>query len=178
MKKIIVICVLGILIIGYIIATPFLTVNNMKNAAEKHDGEELSEYVDFISLRQDLKDQMNILMGKEMLKLAEDNNPFASMGVAFGTMFVDKMVDAYITPTAITELMKGAKPNSEDSQNTLENKDSLEPFKDASIGYESFSKFSILVTNNETGDDVRFILRRRGLSWKLTEIKIPLDNPL
>ena len=54
--------ILGIIVViavGYILATPYLTVYQMKIAAENQDGEALSEHIDFPVLRQNLKDQLN-----------------------------------------------------------------------------------------------------------------------
>jgi hypothetical protein len=45
---------------------------------------------------------------------------------------------------------------------------------DASMGYESIDKFVVRYDNQE-GDEVKLVLRRRGLGWKMTEIFVPLD---
>src|SRR5690554_1001130 len=90
----------------YMAAAPYITANQMRLAAEAHDGEALSEYIEFPSVRQSLKDQMNVLFLKE---LSEDedmqDNPFAALGAAFAGMEVEKMVVAYVTATGITQLM-------------------------------------------------------------------------
>ena len=67
MKKgsIILVVVFGLAVI-YLIAAPYITVYQMKAAAEQHDGEALSEQIDFDSLRQSLKDQFNVMLAKNM----------------------------------------------------------------------------------------------------------------
>jgi hypothetical protein len=55
-------------ILIYIAASPYITVYQMKSAAERHDGEALSEHIEFPSVRQSLKDQMNAMLMKEMAK--------------------------------------------------------------------------------------------------------------
>ena len=166
---------IAVLVVGYIFVAPYLTVYQMKVAAEKHDGESLSEYVDFPSLRQNLKDQMNTMLGKEMAKEVADDNPFAALGAAFGGMMVEKMVDAYITPSSITALMKGEKLDTKKTGNgSKELQTKPKPFGDVSMSYESFSKFSITMRDGESNDEAKFILRRRGIGWKLTEILLPI----
>ncbi len=184
----------GILILGYIFAAPYITAYQMKNAAEAQNGEELSEHIDFVTLRQSLKDQMNAMLARKMVqeKKEEDNNVFAALGTFLAGMMVEKIVDVYVTPAGITELMKGEKPNPDashpfnlhwitelmkgekpnpekiDGQSTVQA--SSKPFSNTSASYESFNKFSVTTRNDKSDTEAKFILRRRGIGWKLTEI--------
>ena len=159
----------------YAAAAPYITVHQMKSAAKNHDGEGLSEHVEFPSVRQSLKDQMNAMLAK---KMAEDedlkDNPFAVVGAAFAGMMVDKMVDAYVTPAGITQLMAGEKPQPLPGQGEEKSSGSdRTPWADASMSYESLGKFVVRVKGNDGGEG-QFVLRRRGLSWKLTDVIVPL----
>jgi len=165
-----------VLVLGYILAAPYITVYQMKTAAESHNGEALSEHVDFPALRQSLKDQMNVMLGTVMAKETKRGNLFVAFGAAFAGMMVEKMVDVYVTPVGITELMKGDKTESEGPNGDTMVQAQSKPLFNASMSYESFSKFSITTRNSEPGKEVKFILRRRGMGWKLTEIIIPLQN--
>lgn len=164
----------AVLAAGYIFATPYLTVYQMKIAAENHDGEALSEYIDFPPLRQSLKDQMNAMLGKKMVEEVANDDPFtalgATLGATFGGVIVEKMIDAYITPASVMELMKGEKPTPERAGKPTERQ---EPFANVSMSYESFSKFSVITKQHESDDEVKFIFRRNGMEWKLTEILLP-----
>lgn len=160
----------------YVAAAPYVTVYQMKSAEESHDGEALSEHIEFPSVRQSLKDQMNAMFAK---KMAEDEemkkNPFAALGAALAGVMVDKMVDAYVTPAGITQLMAGEKPQpgaEKDSGNA--GSPERKPLSDASMAYESLDKFVVKVKGNDGGEG-KLVLRRRGLSWKLTDIIIPLE---
>ena len=174
MKKII----LGIIVViavGYIFAAPYLTVYQMKIAAENHDGEAISEHIDFPALRQNLKDQLNAQLGVELAQEAMDDNPFTTLGAAFGGMLVGKMIDVYVTPAGIIELMKGENPDTESTGGSTEKQTPSEPFANVSMSYESFSKFSVTIKQNkELAEEVKFNLRRKGMGWKLTEILLPL----
>jgi hypothetical protein len=158
---------------AYVAAAPYITVYQMKTAAENRDGEALSEHIDFPSLRQSLKDQINAMFMKEMAKEAKDN-PFAALGAAFGGAMIDKTVDAYMTPAGIIELMQDEKPDPESGGEGSSGSSSREPFSNASMSYESLSKF--VITVKDDGEEVKFVLRRRGIGWKLTEIILPLEK--
>lgn len=160
----------------YVVAAPYITVHQMKSAAEARDGEALSEHIEFPSVRQSLKDQMNAMFAKKLTKDEEmKNNPFAALGAMFAGVIVDKMVDAYVTPAGITQLMAGEKPQrgtgqSESGTRTSDRK----PLSDASMRYVSLDKFVVKV-KGEDNRETKFVLRRRGISWKLTDIIIPLE---
>jgi hypothetical protein len=165
---------LAILVGGYVAGAPYLVAYQMKSAAEANDGEALSEHIEFPSVRQSLKDQMNASLAKGMYLDAEiQDNPFAALGAAFAGVMVDKMVDTYVNPAGITQMMAGEKPQSTDGSNDSSNQEK-QPFSNASMSYTNANKFVISVLDDERAES-RFILRRRGLEWKLTEILIPLD---
>jgi hypothetical protein len=48
------------------------------------------------------------------------------------------------------------------------------PLEDASMFYESLDKFVVKIKGADGGDGT-FVLRRKGIGWKLTEIIIPLE---
>ncbi len=170
MKKTLV--VVAALLIGWAIASPYVVSQQMKSAAEARDGEALSDHIEFPTLRQNFKDQLNAAMAKEMSKEVEDN-PFAALGAAFGTMMVEGMVDAYVTPASITEMMKGEAPNEAKKQGSSESAKRENAFRDAKLSYKAWDKFSISVPT-EDGEVTKFILQRRGIGWKLTNIVIPM----
>lgn len=172
MKKFLI--VIAVLALGWFIASPYVAVQQMKSAAEDRDGEALSDHIEFPTLRQNFKDQLNAAMAQEMSKEVDDNL-FAAFGAALGTMMVDGMVDAYVTPAGITQMMKGESPNESEGSSMPQQNTENNAFEDAVLSYESWDKFSISVPN-EKGEVSKFILRRRGIGWKLTNIVIPLEN--
>lgn len=170
MKKALVL--VAVLLIGWVAASPYVVSQQMKSAAEARDAEALSDYIEFPTLRQNFKDQLNAAMAKEMAKEVEDN-PFAALGAAFGSMMVEGMVDAYVTPASIAEMMKGEAPNEAKKQGTSGSSKRENAFRDATLSYKAWDKFSIAVPT-EDGEVTSFILHRRGLGWKLTNIVIPM----
>jgi Protein of unknown function (DUF2939) len=166
-----IIAVIGLVLFAisiYIAASPYITVYQIKSAAERHDGEALSEHIEFPSVRQSLKDQMNAMLMKEMAKGETKDSPFAALGAAFAWLMVDKMVETFVTPVGITQLMAGEKPQPTEGEKSGGNS-ARKPLSDASMSYESLNKFVVKV-KGDNGEEGKFVLRRRGISWKLTEI--------
>ena len=137
----------AVLFAAYIVAAPYITVHQMSSAAENHNGEALSEHVEFPSVRQSIKDQMNAMFVKRMAESDEmKSNAFAVFGAALVGVMVDKMVDAFVTPAGITQLMAGEKPQPQALQDEESSSStSRKPFSDASMSYESFNKFVVTV---------------------------------
>ena len=160
----------------YVAAVPYITVYQMKSAAEARDGEALSEHIEFPSVRQSMKDQMNASFANRMSNEKDlKDNPFAALGTAFAGLMVDKMIDAYVTPAGITQLMSGKRPKSNANEGAENTTDSTnKPLANAQMSYESLDKFVIKV-KNKAGEEGKFVLRRRGLDWKLTEILLPMN---
>ncbi|WP_024766789.1 DUF2939 domain-containing protein [Pseudomonas nitroreducens] len=90
--------ILGVFV-GYLIVSPYIVVYQIRSAAKTKDADKLAEYVDFSSVRQSLKDQMNIRLIRLVEK--EKNNPFSAMGAAIGGAMVERMVDGFVTPTGL-----------------------------------------------------------------------------
>lgn len=168
---------------AYVFAAPYITVYQIKSAAEAHDGDALSEHIDFPSVRQSVKDQINAMLAKKMVAADEKmkNNPLARLATAaLAGAMVEKMVDVYVTPAGLLQLLAGKKPEPEYSQSSTQNPDATadanrKPLADASLAYESLDKFMVRVKHSN-GKEGQFILRRKGLiGWKLTDVIVPLE---
>lgn len=161
--------------VGYLFAAPYITAYQIKIAADNQDGEALARHVDFPVLQKNLKDQLNEKFKKKAAQTSE-SDPIGSMGMIFGGMVVEKMVDSYVTPKGIAALMKGKKKSAALSNQATGGGDSeasSQPFTSASASYVAFNTFSIVIKDDEADREVKFILRRRGLDWKLTDIVLP-----
>jgi hypothetical protein len=169
--------VLGLLlalVVGYVAAGPYLTISAIKAGIVEQNSEKLSENIDFPTLRQNLKDQLNAVMMKKVTTDLKDN-PFAGFAAVVATKMVDVMVESFVTPSGLAASMEGKKPskNESDVSTPPPNKEGL--FKNARFSYDSTSKFSIWVPYDK-GEEARFVLQRDGLSWKLVNLIIPMDD--
>jgi hypothetical protein len=154
---------------GYIATGPFLTLQGIKSSIESRDMETMSDNVDFPVLRQNLKDQLNAQLSST---LTEDSDGWgAKLASGFATFFTDKLVDNFVTPAGLSTLLSGETVNSGEKPE-LSNMDNM--FKNMTFVLKSHNRFHALVEgdNNET---VTLSLKREGLTWKLTNIILPLD---
>lgn len=165
--------ILGVFV-GYLIVSPYIVVHQIRSAAKAKDAEKLAEYVDFSSVRQSLKDQMNIRLIKLVEK--EKNNPFSAMGAAIGGAMVERMVDGFVTPTGLIALMKGDRPKVGNAGEASPPATSSGDAFAGDMAYEGFDKFVVTV-KGKNEEPFRFILRRHLLSWRLAELILPPDKP-
>ena len=180
-KKYLAIPALFALALAWFIAAPWITVHQIRTAAQSRDAQALAEYVDFESVRASLKEQMNALV---LRKMSGENgkalNPLAALVAPVAGVVVDKMVDAYVTPSGVARLMAGREP--EEQAPTVPRDDAAQapteprgdaqrPLARAKMGYRGMNRF-VITTHGRQGD-TQFVLGRRGLGWKLTEIILP-----
>ena len=165
------------LLLAWIIAAPWFTAYRIRDAAQTHDAQALASYVDFASVRQSLKDQMNArLLHKMSEGSGTELNPLAALVAPFAGAVVDKLVDAYITPAGVAELMAGSRPNEPQPSAPASTTDEADradrgarkPLAQTDMAYRSWNRF--VVTAHGRNGDTQFVLGRRGLGWKLTEI--------
>lgn len=172
----IVVSIVAIIFAIYVVAAPYITVHQIKEAAKLRDGEALSEHIDFPSVRQSFKDQLNAKFAKAMSEDKEmSDSLFAPLGMAFASVVIDKAIDVYVTPAGITQLMAGESLQADAEQEVSRDEPTdREPLSDASMSYEALNKFSVRVKDKD-GEEIKFVLRRRGIGWKMTDIIIPQD---
>ena len=171
------IVILGFLI--YVAAGPFITIHQIKTGIDEQDSEKLSDNIDFPALRSNLKEQFNAVFIKESVNELE-GNPFAALAMGLASQLVNNLVDAFITPSGLAALMAGKKPGvpediKEEQSTQKAEVQKTELFKNARYSFDGFSKFSARI-KDENEKEIRFVFARDGLSWKLTNIIIPLNN--
>lgn len=165
-----------VVICGYLYASPYLVLNSIKKAAQAGDSDTVSKYIDYPSVRQSFKDQMNVVMMKEMGK--HENNGFAALGAMLASSMVEKMVDAIVTPEGMTMMLKGKdlKESQQSSGPTEESEANQEEHKpDYNAGYTSMNDFEVVIKDQEKAKEVKVHMVRDGLSWKINKIAVPLD---
>lgn len=163
-----------VLLAGYVVAAPYITVYQLRSAAQNHDGEALSEHIDFPSVRQSFKDQMNAMFTQQMMEDEEmRDNPFAALGAALAGPMIERLVDAYVSPAGISRLMAGEKTQT-DGDTVRDSNSNRKSQSNTTMSYESLNKFVVKVKVAD-GKDGKFILRRQGFGWKLTDVILPLE---
>lgn len=166
-----------LLVVAYWIGSPYWVVHQIQSAAQAKDAQALAAHIDFVSVRQNLKDQLNNKMTATVEQ--HTNNPFALLGTAFAGLLVDKMVDVYVTPTGMQKLMSGQFPQLPHSSSTpddAKSTDSADSKPDVQMSYQSLNSFVVTSTSAQ-GHPIQAVLTRQGLTWKVTNIVLPLDQP-
>ncbi len=164
------------LVLLYLAASPFITVHQIRSAADDRDAQALSERVDFPVLRRNMKEQLRFAVLDGASGAAEEST-LAAIGVAIGGVLLDGLVDLWVTPAGVMKMLKGDKPQNKDLQNTPTEHDEADDrraLNDASYSYAAWDRFVIEVPSDAEAV-TKFVLRRQGLGWKLTNIILPLD---
>lgn len=169
---------IGVLVAGvlaaWVVASPWLTLYQMKRAADRHDAEALSAHVDFDRLRQGLREQVNA--GLDRVAAADDGDPGARLGNLVMGAVADAMVETFVTPEGLAELMRHARPEDRPAPSGApEGSTAARSRESATMAYASPNRFVVDVRDRH-GVEARFILHRRGwVTWQLADILLPLD---
>ncbi len=160
---------------AYVVAGPYLTLNGLQKAIAAGDTQALANYVDFATLRENLKQQINARANQSAN--AAFQNPIVSrlMG-GFATSVTEAAVDSLVTPAGLNGLLLGAAlwtNNSTDSPGvTLQQR-----IENAQRSFESLSTFTVTFAA-ATGSQIAIVLTRDGLSWRLSNVRLPPSGPL
>lgn len=182
MKKWIALLVLVLaLLLGYVAAGPFLTVHAIRTAVKQGDTAALSRHVDFAAIRISLKAQVDDYIVRRAGPQVQ-SSLFGALGLSMASGLAGTAVDAIATPMGIGAVLEGRKvfkrlDGSAAHRDAYQPVAPAEPLKDLNYRYESASRFTATV-NNADGDPVTFVLTRDGLSWKVTDVRLPLDKLL
>ena len=184
-KKIAIVMVSVIIVLGGVgfYCTPYLAYRNMRIAAENKDTEALNSYVDFPSLKESLKANLNDKIARDSGGKGE-GDAMDKLGAAIASAFINPMIDAFVTPEGLAMIVRGSIPDRKRSKRSSENKseDSSEKkssHKDsgteASMHYENFNSFVVAFKEKgSTEDQVHLVYKRHGfISWKLSAMKLP-----
>ena len=169
----------GLLVIFaiYLYASPYLVLNNIKNAAEQGDADKLSGYIDFPSVKQSMKDQVKAAMVKELASSKEQDG-FEALGTMLGAAMIDPLIDGLVTPDGVALMLQGQKLDFDLNNDTPEDKPKAKNEDiDYKAGYLSFNRFKVqIIDANDPNESIDVIMHRDWLSWKVTRINFSLDS--
>ncbi len=158
-------------------ATPYLAVNDMRNAAKARDATTLNQYIDYPAVKESLKQSLNSDMSKTLLKDKTDSgmNAFATM---FASAFVNPLIDILVTPENMALMLQAEMPKALDTHDTStpnENNNSKQDELIISKHYQNFDHFVVTMAKKSHPDLVfTFTLARIGLvNWQLKGLAVP-----
>jgi hypothetical protein len=175
----IIVLALVILTSAGLYSLPYVTLYEIKQAVEQNNSEKLKSYIDFESVRRDLKEQIKAFLTTKMEILRKGNQFFELLGgdVAgrLADKMVDKVIDTVVTPQGLDELIRGKIIAGQIARDDAKQETAQPP--EVTLHYESLSKFVAEIKNkSDPAQKVKLILTRRGLEWKLTAINLPLEG--
>ena len=166
-----------VIFVIYLYASPYLVLNNIKNAAEQGDADKLSGYIDFPSVKQSMKDQVKAVMVKELASIKEQDG-FEALGTMLGAAMIDPLIDGLVTPDGVALMLQGQKLDFDLNNDTPEDKPKAKNEDiDYKAGYLSFNRFKVqIIDANDPNESIDVIMHRDWLSWKVTRINFSLDS--
>ena len=175
----------GVLLGAYYAASPWLTVNKLKQAFEKKDTRQIEKIVDFPELREDFKEVAKATVMTNAAKELE-GNPFAALGMMMANALIDPLIDSVISPAGLQALLSTGEMSVQPSDVLNENnswsskESSTEEFKpspDLSVkmNYTDLNEFKIELSNKKViAEPISLFMEREGFDdWKVTGIDIP-----
>ncbi|MFL9871659.1 DUF2939 domain-containing protein [Paraburkholderia megapolitana] len=190
---IVVIVIAIVAILGFSYASPYMTLDRLKRAADARDAATVDQYVDFPALRESLKQQVTALLAQR-LDAKSNGNPLAALGAMIGVALIGPLVDAYATPDGVAALLNGIPPRGEPGERPpVPSHADSSPATDVApapggttppstqppqppqttAGYRGLNEF--VITYRHGVGDTRYsaILHRDGLfSWKLSAVDL------
>lgn len=166
--------------------SPYWAVYSIKQALADRNQEVIDSYIDFDSLRTNLKNQLTNQV--EMQFAEKQQKPINQVLQAFSYEAIDKLVDKYVTPEGIEDLFSGAnklktikeefkpKENSRESVNQISTpkKSSSEVTWSLNYGDDTNQFFAIVKPNQKENDKIVVSLVREGFfDWKVNNILLP-----
>lgn len=175
----------GVLLGAYYAASPWLTINKLKQAFEKKDTRQIEKIVDFPELREDFKEIAKATVMKNAAKELE-GNPFAALGMMMANALIDPLIDSVISPAGLQALLLTGEMSVQPSDvlnenNSWSSKEStteefkLSPDLSVKMNYTDLNEFKIELSNKKViAEPISLFMEREGFAdWKVTGIDIP-----
>lgn len=160
---------------GYVVAGPHLTLRAIENAVAEDDTRALSRQVDFPALRASLKLQLDDRLVRSAGPEAQAS-PLGQLKLRLASGASAAAVDAMVTPVGLAAVMEGRRVwrrvGGQQPQRLEPDQERSGPLVNARWRYESPSRFTATVYD-EAGRPLVFVLTRKRLRWRLSDIRLP-----
>jgi hypothetical protein len=165
----------GMFVVGYA-ASPFFAAQHLYSVAQAGDADRIEGAVDFRSVRENLKSELSAKMTTAM---ADDpkmkDNPFAGIGALLMPTILDRMVDGYVTPAGVAEIIRNGELHEKERAEPAKEESKPVTKMEKSYEYLGLDRFRVrLSPSDDTAKHVDLVFDRRGLfTWKLVRIGLP-----
>ena len=164
MSKTVSFSILGVilLLIGYLCASPYIAVYQIKNAFAQGDVDKVSAYLDIPSVKDSLREPFFYYVSGRIK--AKHQDKLSGDGIQrqiTERQIANKILDDWFSPVGIKEMIQDYSPEP-----------GTQPL-DYSMGYLSFNRFAVLLKfEGEKSIHVLVSMHREGLSWSVKAIKL------
>lgn len=169
---------------AYLAATPYISINQFREALAQGDLPAIERHVDFPSVRESLKEQLKTKLIKEIGGRTEGNSwvdlGLGALGYAIAEPMVEAAVNVYVSPAGMKALMVGTEPAMPDSLESggAPSTDQTTPAgsaADLQLSYKTPNLFVISARDTAPPEQtIRFNFERSNVvDWKLTSISLP-----
>ena len=174
-----------LLVFVYVYASPYLVIYQIRQALKNEDSAALAAYVDFPSVRQGIKDQLNTELVKKFPEHAQaSQGGFAAFGALLASSMIDKMVDVMVSPQGVAMLLQGKKlkeslpfqAQPEQSEQQTQAGEQAKEKLSYRGKYQAFNRFVVQIQYPYPKPPVTVTMQRQGLSWKVTQIVLPIEQ--
>jgi len=177
MKKWIALAIVLLLAFGFVAAGPYIAIHGIRSALAEQDTGKLARYVDFPTLRVNLRAQLQDRIVRAAGMDAQSSF-LGSIALSLAGGAAGIGVDAMVTPTGIAAILQGHsvwKRATGDTANgdTYDRPRPAEPLKQAKGHYASLSRFTATTTTADGSEPMTFVFERQGIVWRLTDIRLP-----
>lgn len=165
-----------IALVGVWAASPMLAAQALIRAAKAGDADRIEQLVDFPSLRQSLKDELNAELAARMRRdprLADSG--LGGLGMILAPMLVSGAIDATVTPEVVAHMVTTAEAPDPTARDPREPGDAADGDDiHQSWGYRDLNHFAVTLTDRDHPEQrLALILERRGLiRWKLAAVDL------
>jgi hypothetical protein len=165
-------------VVGAFFATPWYSVGRLREAARNDNLTQLSDMVDYKSVRESLSEQLKLRFKAQMGALGSSSNPVGEAMAAIGDTIVDATVEQMVTPGLVGNMLRAADAGTDVALEAETAKDAPKPEGtpvDVGISYRNLNTVAASFTRADgTGQPMTLLLRReRFVFWKVFEIELP-----
>ncbi len=169
------------LVLGLVAAGPYLAIHGIRKAIETQDVAALERHVDFPALRVNMKAHVEDYIARQGGGLSESGGLLGAIGLQLAGGLGGAAVDAMVTPLGIGALLQGRSMWMRGTGQTVDGDTygtprPADPLKDAKLRYESTSRFTATVAD-ENGQPVMVVFQREGLRWRLVDVLFDVPAP-
>jgi hypothetical protein len=160
-------------------AAPIVAAQSLIRAAQAGDARKLETLVDFPSLRQSLKEELNAALVARMRRDGDIEDALGGLGLMLAPMILSGAVDTLVTPEVVAQMVVAAEvPDPTRAPDTARRSDSARKDIHKAWGYRNLNRFAVTLTDRDRPDErLALILERRGLfTWKLAAVDLQTDQ--